>query len=221
MDNTWVCVAAKNEAETIGGLVRRLTVLGLNVVVTDDGSDDETYYEATRAGAYLARHSRCRGIAQSVMDAWGVALDLGAEWIVQMDAGGSHEPGHALALAQCLQRREVDVLIGSRFLLHSRYYGRPWRALMSRLASLACSIKVGHWLTDWTSGLRAFRASAVDYLLNFCEYEARMHGWQIEVLAKAIKAGMAVDDLPIAYTAGESSFDLSVAREAFQIWRRL
>jgi dolichol-phosphate mannosyltransferase len=221
MRNTWACIAAQNEAETIGHLVNRLQCVGFNVVVTDDGSDDATYHEVSRAGAYLLHHSQCEGIARSVMDAWGAALDLGAEVIVQMDAGGSHESGHALALAQSLWRKEADLLIGSRFLPHSRYYGRPWRALMSRVAAAACSAKIGHWLTDWTSGLRAFTGDTIAYLLNFCDYEAAMHGWQIEVLEKAIKAGMAIGEMPIVYTAGESSFDWSVVREAFRVWRRL
>jgi glycosyltransferase involved in cell wall biosynthesis len=221
MRNTWACIAAKNEAETIGELVTRLRRVGFNVVVTDDGSDDATYHEASKAGAYLVFHDRCEGIAASVMDAWSVALEEGAERIVQMDAGGSHDPGHALVLAQSLPRQGVDMVIGSRFLLHSLYYGRRWRALMSRVAAAACSIKAGRWITDWTSGLRAFTDDALFYLSNFCDYGARMHGWQIEVLGKAIKAGFSIAEVPIVYTAGASSFDCSVACEAFRAWRRL
>jgi hypothetical protein len=156
-----------------------------------------------------------------MLKAWSFALAHGAEMIVQLDAGGSHDPADAFNLSIQSRLTDADVVVGSRFLGRSRYTGRPWRALMSKMAALACSAKAGHWLTDWTSGFRAFTGDAIAYLLNFCDYEAKMHGWQIEVLGKAIKSGMSIAEVPIIYRAGESSFDLSVAREAFRIWRRL
>jgi hypothetical protein len=152
-----------------------------------------------------------------MLKAWSFALTHGADRIVQMDAGGSHIAIESLSLLA----NGSQLVIGSRFLPDSRYYGRPWRALMSRAASFACSAKAGCRLTDWTSGFRAFTSDAIAYLLNFCDYKARMHGWQIEVLGKAIRSGMSIAEMPITYRAGESSFDLSVAREAFRAWRRL
>lgn len=221
MDNTWACIAAKNEVGTIADLVDSLDGFGFRVIVIDDGSDDETGILANRAGADVGFNGTSKGIAQAVMRGWGYALAHGAERIVQIDAGGSHDPIHALPLVCSLWRQNVDILIGSRFLPDSLYYGRPWRAFMSRLAATACSLKTGRWITDWTSGLRAFTGDAIAYLLDFCDYEATMHGWQIEVLRNALEAGMSIAEAPITYRAGESSLDLSVAREAFRVWRRL
>lgn len=217
MNDTWVCIAARNEAATIGNLVRRLRRWGFQVAVTDDASEDETGIHAAAAGAQVAQHAERQGIAASVMDAWHVALNGGAERIIQMDAGGSHRPGDALRLRAI----EADVVIGSRFLPESEYTGRRWRAAMSRLAAIACSAKAGRWLTDWTSGFRAFRADTAYYLTTFCDYEAQMHGWQIEILGKALRAGLNVAEAPISYAAGESSFNWQVAGEAFSVWRRL
>ena len=218
MSDTWACIAALNEEETIGEIVNALRCQGFKVAVTDDGSQDMTGSKATAWGATVHRHEAPRGIAAACMAAWRTALEGGATRLVQMDAGGSHQAEEANELLAI----DADVVIGSRFLPGSRYVGRRWRAALSRLAAALCSVRIGGpWIADWTSGYRALTANAAYYLLNFCTYEARMHGWQIEVLGKVLRAGLSVAEVPITYVAGPSSFDLSVAREAFQAWRRL
>ena len=74
-------------------------------------------------------------------------------------------------------------------------------------------------LTDWTSGYRVYSAKAAEYLLG-CQYRAKMHGWQVEVLFNAIRGGLSISEAPITYTAGRSSFNRSVAGEALGVWTR-
>jgi len=111
-----------------------------------------------------------------------------------------------------------DVVIGSRFVKGSRYTGRPRRALMSRVASMACNFAQpgAHW-SDWTSGFRAFTAPALQALLGK-RYFAKMHGWQIEVLAHAGHLGLEIAEAPISYRAGRSAFNRHIANEAFLVW---
>lgn len=217
--NAWACIAARNEAETIGVLVGRLIRRGLPVVVVDDGSSDGTDLMAKTAGASVIRHEYSQGIGPSLMNAWRHALQNGARAIVQLDAGGSHSPYYVRELLSMLGNDPRTMVIGSRFLRGSSYIGRPWRQAMSRLASAMCNARTGLRLSDWTSGYRAFSAHAAAGLLR--EYPAKMHGWQIDVLGQAIKMGYAVLEVPISYRAGQSSFRLSTALEAFRAWRRL
>ncbi len=214
--NAWACIAARNEHLTIYGLVRDLRNRGLQVAVVDDGSGDATGALARGAGAYVIMHNEALGIGPSLMDAWRHALINGADRIVQIDAGGSHSPIHAWELLN----NPADLMIGSRFLHGSLYEGRPWRKWLSRLASAMCNLKTGGQLSDWTSGYRAFSAEAAWYLLG-AQFAARMHGWQIEVLGWALAAQFSIAEAPITYRAGESSFRLSTALEAFRAWRAL
>lgn len=217
--SAWACIAARNEAETIGVLVERLGRRGLPVVVVDDGSSDGTDLMAAAAGASVIRHEYGQGIGPSCMSAWRHALRNGARAIVQLDAGGSHSPDSAEGLLNMLGNDPRTMVIGSRFLHGSRYTGRPWRRTMSRLASAMCNARTGLRLSDWTSGYRAFSAHAAAGLLR--PYPARMHGWQIDVLGQAIKMGYTVLEVPVSYRAGRSSFRLSTALEAVGAWRRL
>lgn len=55
-DNTIVLIPSYNEARTIGKIVRDIVSMGLNVLVIDDGSIDNTEKEALDNGAIVIRH---------------------------------------------------------------------------------------------------------------------------------------------------------------------
>lgn len=216
MRNTWVCITAKNEAATIGDLVRALLYnyqLG-GVVVVNDGSCDETGRLAERAGADVITHRDSAGIGPSLLEAWQYALNNGAGRIGQMDAGGSHDYKGLGALLQV----EADVVIGSRFCKGGQYHGRHWRAWGSRAAALVMNLsQSGGVIRDWTSGYRVFTADAARRLLHY-RYDARMHAWQIEVLARARMERLLIVEQPISYQAGDSSLHWRGVNEAVTTW---
>lgn len=212
-------VTTLNEAGTIYDLVLDLRALGLDVLVIDAGSADGTAGLARAAGAAVSDLPGA-SIRDGLLAGWRLALKVpDYRALVQIDAGGSHDPRQALDLLRALDGA-ADMVIGSRFLPGSRYLGRPWRRRLSRAAALACQAKTGARLTDWTSGYRAFSAKA---LLEMAAgaYRATMHGWQIEVVGRALDQGLRVVEVPISYTAGRSSFNRQIAREAGAAWIRL
>lgn len=214
MGETAVCVTTLNEADTITQLVLSLRALGLDVIVIDEASTDRTGDLALWAGATVIYRSAGHGIGACLMRGWEHALDSGYQRIAQLDAGGSHNPAHLLAMLDV----EADVVIGSRFVKDAIYYGRPWRAFLSRLAAVACNVaQPGMGVSDWTSGYRVFSRRAVEALLSH-NYRAKMHMWNAEVLARAGEAGLSIVESPITYRAGRSSFNLKVAGEAFSTW---
>lgn len=235
MNSLWVVIPAKDEAETIGDLVRGVsavitwlweTISHPSVIVVDDGSKDGTGQEAQRAGAIVLYHEECQGIGPSIMDGWRKALDSGAQWILVIDAGGSHYSNDIFPLVYCIYDWDCYtkplIAIGSRFvqsyLPYPRYEGSRWRAICSRLMALLCNLSQrGKWISDWTSGFRLYSAGAVRQLLEI-KYQAKMHGWQMEVLGWARYLHFAIGEVPIFYTAGHSSLSWSGVLEAFNVW---
>lgn len=215
------CITTRNEEQSIGRLVRALLLYGFEVVVVDDGSSDQTASVAAAEGAIVQGQHPPAGLGPGLMQAWRLALRLGADVIVQMDAGGSHQPYQARMMAQRLRRGGFDVMIGSRFCRGAVYAkgGPSWRPWASRAMTLACNALSGP-CTDWTSGFRAFTASAAVDLLDWA-YRARMHGWQIETLMYCYQQKMLIGEMPISYIPGRSSFNRRVAREALQVWTRM
>lgn len=214
-----VLITTVNEAPTITPLVHGLRALGLAVLVIDAGSTDGTATLARAAGATVLELRRVP-IRDALLTGWEMALEGGYGHVVQLDAGGSHRARDTEGLLCAVHRHGCDLAIGSRFVPGAVYHGRPRRREMSRLAAAACRAKSGAYLTDWTSGFRAFRRSALEVLARET-YSAAMHGWQIEVLAHALRHGMTIGEAPITYSAGRSSFDRRIGIEAFNVWRRL
>lgn len=224
-DDTWALLTTLNEADTIGRIVADLLGLidgpGLckGVMVVDAGSTDGTQEAAAEAGAEVKLRPGYP-IRDALLVGWQLVARTDARYLIQLDAGGSHDPREALELLKVLEDSGADIVIGSRFRLWSRYFGRPWRSAMSQAAALACNVKTGAHLTDWTSGYRVFRVDALRRLVD-APYRASMHGWQIEVIGQALALGMLVEEAPICYRAGRSSFNGRIAREALRAWVRL
>jgi dolichol-phosphate mannosyltransferase len=210
---TAVIITTLNEAETIGPLVSYLANL-YKVAVIDESSADGTVKAAELNGAYVITMPSRAGIGRCLERGlmWAQNMDFDRAAII--DAGGSHDPTELERLLSV----NVDIVIGSRFIKGSDYHGRPFRALMSRLAALACNLaRRGAVVNDWTSGYRVYSRAAIEEILSR-SYRSTMHGWQIEVLEQCLAAGLSVTEAPITYTAGRSSFNLKVAIEAASVW---
>lgn len=213
----YAVITALNEADTIGQIVKTLKSDGFTVIVVNDGSADNTSVNAFLAGAWVIDHDKPYGIAASLLEAWRYALKDGADIVVQLDAGGSHNPARAAHLADSLIEFGADMVIGSRFARDGVYFGNPRRARASRLAARLMNWATRSQFTDWTSGYRAFTAQALRRLLEYNYYEPG-HTWQIEVLTRARKIGLRIAEVGIVYQAGRSSFSLRTIDQAIGVF---
>ena len=80
-----------------------------------------------------------------------------------MDSDGQHDPKNVHELINEVQKDNVDVVIGSRF-LDSSTYKTSWARhagifIFGKIASLFC----GHKVTDPTSGFQALKGKAIHF----------------------------------------------------------
>lgn len=187
--------AVKNEPDL--AVFTRMVRRHVDAVVVADESDGPCY------GG---------GIGPSLRWAWREALSLGADRVVQIDAGGSHDPAQIGSLTAV----DADVVVGSRFCPGASYRGRRWRAVASRVYAFDQNIGSATRIHDWTSGFRVFTRDALE-VLAYLDYTAKMHGWQAEVLHRAVDAGLTIVEAPIDYQAGATSLRWSHVREALAV----
>ncbi|MBN2199443.1 MAG: glycosyltransferase [Candidatus Aminicenantes bacterium] len=124
-----------NEAENIAPLIRDILALDtpcdLHILVADDDSPDGTWRIVRRMAArdrrvHLLRRLKRRGRGAGGIDGFRAALDLGADYVVEMDGDFSHRPAHIPALLDAAGR--ADLVIGSRFVKGGRDADRSlWR----------------------------------------------------------------------------------------------
>lgn len=159
----WVVVPAYNEAQSIGQVVGSLRAEGYPVVVVDDGSTDETGNAARAAGAIVLRHDLNLGQGGALQTGILFCLESGAKWICTFDADGQHCVADVAKIWDCLVTRNLDIVLGSRFLGNSIGM-QPARKLLLKAAILFTRLHSGLKLTDAHNGLRMMTSQAASRL---------------------------------------------------------
>jgi len=225
--NIAAVIPTLNEGQSIGKLVNFLYINGVTTYVIDDNSKDDTRAIASANGAYVIANKERVGITKSLWQGFNTVLGYNKseygflnpyEYIVTIDAE-SHNPGQLFSMVQLAAN--YDMVIGSRFLPFSNYdnsNGTWYRPTASKLAAKLCNLAQSKAkFTDWTSGYRVYSMDLINSLSKFT-YNSTMHPVQIELLARAHSIGANIKEYPIEYVAGKTSFNASVASEAFKIW---
>lgn len=155
----WVVVPVYNEGAVIGEVIDGLKTQFANIVCIDDASSDFSSEIALNRGAVVLRHIVNLGQGAALQTGITFALQNGAEYIITFDADGQHRVSDAVHLAHVLRDRDVDVVLGSRFLETGTNFGMIKR-LVLRAAVVFERLLTGVKLTDAHNGLRGFNRRA-------------------------------------------------------------
>lgn len=183
-----VVIAALDEASTIGAIVTsiRQSFPKIEIVVVDDGSEDDTAAQAERAGARVVRHPYTIGNGAAVKA--GIRAAQG-EKIVFMDGDGQHDSADIAPLLEQLSL--YDMVVGARN--HGQQASLP-RGAMNRVFNRLASYVTGFKVRDLTSGLRALRADVARDLLPMLP---NGYSWPTTMTLVVLRSGMSLKYVPI------------------------
>lgn len=203
-----VLIPAYNEAATIGQVVGALRALGLDVVVVDDGSEDATAAQARAQGAVVLVHAANAGTGAAEQTGFLYALRRGYDAVVRVDGDGQHDPAAVTDLLGALAAGDVDLVVGSRFLLpdNGGYRSTLPRRIGIRVIGAVITLLIGSLITDPTSGLRALNRTALRVLARRQPEDYP----EPESLIAAYRAGCRIREVPArmhARATGQSSID--------------
>jgi glycosyltransferase involved in cell wall biosynthesis len=155
-----IVIPAMNEAEAIGPVVARLlaTASWREVLVIDDGSQDDTGARAAAAGARVIRHPYNKGNGAAVKT--GIR-NADGEFVLIVDADGQHAPDDAQRLTALLG--EYDLVVGAR---SSETQATPGRRIGNATLNALATYLTGQAIPDLTSGFRGARRSGLREFLH-------------------------------------------------------
>jgi dolichol-phosphate mannosyltransferase len=224
--DVWVILPTYNEAENleriVAAVLEQLPASG-RVLVVDDNSPDGTGEIADRLAAAnesisVLHRAEKQGLGPAYLAGFRVALDGGAELIIEMDADFSHDPAFLPRLIEATDR--ADLAIGSRYVPGGGV--TDWGAIrrfISRGGSAYARVALGLPVRDLTGGFKCFRRVVLE-TIDLDTIEARGYAFQVETTYRAIKSGFRVVEVPIVFKDrrdGTSKMSKSIVAEA--MWR--
>jgi len=172
-------VPALNEEANVGRVIDELRAFdpGMEIVVVDDDSVDDTAAVAAARNAHVVRLPFNLGIGGAVQTGYRYAFEHGFDVAMQVDGDGQHDPAQLPLILGPLLDGEADLVVGSRFAGAGAYRAPLLRRAGIGLFARVVSAVVRQRVTDTTSGFRAVNRKAIalfaaDYPHDYPEVEA-------------------------------------------------
>jgi glycosyltransferase involved in cell wall biosynthesis len=191
-----IIMPAWNESGSIAEVIAEVKgeLPGVDVLVVDDGSMDDTAVKAAGAGAVVAKLPYNLGVGGAMRTGYRYARDNGYDVAIQVDADGQHDPRYVPKLVDALN--DYDLVIGARFAGIGDYTVKGPRKWAMRLLSSVISRLAHAPLTDTTSGFRACNRKLIEFFAHW--YPAEYLGDTIEVLVRVSRSGFRLTQIPTA-----------------------
>lgn len=220
-------VCAYEEEENIGAVLAAMPGeacgLALTTLVVVDGGADKTDQVSLQAGAVTFVLGENLGHGYALRIGYSLCVELGAQFVVTLDADGQNDPSEIPVMLQPLVDDEADFVVASRVL------GRDTTTDSVRKAG----VRVFSWilsamgrtkLTDTSNGYRALRVSMLEdvaYRLVQPQYQTA------ELLIIAMRRGWRVTERPTVWLPRASGvtkkgknwlFGFRYGRVVFETW---
>jgi dolichol-phosphate mannosyltransferase len=225
----WLILPTYDEAENIEVLVEatlpRLASAGMphTILIVDDNSPDGTGQIADRLAE---RHAEVRvlhraskaGLGRAYLAGFAMALENGADLIMEMDSDFSHDPADVPRLIAAAAA--ADLVLGSRYVPGGGVAN--WGAVRRAVSWGGCAyarLVLGVPVRDLTGGFKCFNRRVLE-ALDLSQVHADGYGFQIELTYRAIQAGFSVTEVPILFRerrVGQSKMTARIALEA--VWK--
>jgi len=186
--------------------------------VTHDDSLDQMHAmerSESRLRVVWAPEDRC--VVDAYLRGYREALAAGCDWILEIDAGFSHQP-HDIPKFFVAMEKGADCVFGSRFLKDGGFEDSSLkRHFVSWGGTGLANLMLGTRQTDMTSGFELFSRETLRMVLDR-GIRSRAHFFQTEIKTYCRKLRYA--EVPILYRAASPRLGSSSVKEAFQqLWR--
>ncbi|MBS0001102.1 MAG: polyprenol monophosphomannose synthase, partial [Cyclobacteriaceae bacterium] len=234
MNKGIVIIPTYNEAENVIPLIERIASLSIkfDIMVVDDNSPDGTadlvkqYMKSARHADELdnlrihiyVRENK-KGLGTAYIYGFKKALELGYDYIFEMDADLSHNPDDLIQLYSACADEGYDMAIGSRYISGVNVVNWPiGRVLLSLFASLYVKIVTGMPIQDPTAGFICYKRRVLE-TIDLDKVRFIGYAFQIEMKFTTWKYGFLIREIPIIFTdrkGGESKMSIHIFKEV--VW---
>jgi glycosyltransferase involved in cell wall biosynthesis len=189
-------ICAYEEEANIGAVLAAMPAeacgLAVTTLVVVDGGRDRTDQVSLDSGAITFVLTENLGHGYALRVGYALCVELGAQFVVTLDADGQNDPAEVPVMLQPLVDDEADFVVASRRLGRDTTTDR-FRKLGVRFFSAVMSTMGGTKLTDTSNGYRALRVAMLEdvvHKLTQSQYQTA------ELLIVCMKRGWRVTERP-------------------------
>ncbi len=169
-----IAVIAYNEEKNIRRTLSELMKhnFGFDVVVIDNGSYDRTKQICEDMGIHIISHCVNTGSSfGTVMTYFLYAYQNNYDILCQFDGDGQHIASELPKIIEPLQKKDADLIVGSRFINKEGFQSSFFRRIGIKLFSYLGSKMIGQKVTDVTSGFRAYNRMLIEFFAKHYKHE--------------------------------------------------
>lgn len=190
-----IIIPAYNESACIEYTVKNIEKYApdFDYIIINDCSTDKTE-EICRKNQFNTIHLAVNlGIGGAVQTGYLYGWRNGYDIAVQVDGDGQHDPAFLNQMAEKLEKEDLDMVIGSRFIEKKGFQSSGIRRVGIKYFSALIKLLTGKRITDPTSGLRmvnrkVMKEFAYNYPKDYPEPES-----VVAILCK----GCHVEEIPV------------------------
>ena len=210
-----------NEAENLKHIISQLRDINLEIqiLVVDDNSPDGTGQIAdslTSQDLFVLHRAKKDGLGPAYLEGFTWALDRGYDFIVEMDADGSHLPAELESLLKAANA--TDLVIGTRWMPGGKVANWPWyRRAISRFGTSYAAMVLRLPYKDLTSGYRVLSKQLVRKVLE-ANIQTHGYGFQVELVLLAHESQMVIAQVPITFLERSKGKSKMTGRIVVEAW---
>lgn len=224
MKKTIIVMPVANEENTMEQIIKEIMELPYDNLylynIIDSYSKDRTEQIIREAEEKYAGRVKCiffqesKGLISCYLHGFKMALLDGAEYIIEMDGGGSHSPKDLYRFIDALENG-YECAFGSRFMSGGREKDvLLYRKFLSKGGTFLSNFVLGTKLKDMTSGYEAFQRNVL-LNMNLDNFLSKGHIYQTEM--RFYCSDMKYIEVPITYVGGGSTLKLKSVTEAIKV----
>jgi|SRR5271154_3599606 len=193
----FIVVPVFNEATVIEQILRDLSTLPYNIIIVDDGSNDDIKNIVRNYSVIFISHPVNLGQGAALQTGMELAKKMDAETVVHFDADGQHAAADINKLIKPIINDECDIVFGSRFLNKQPSQNIPFvKKIVLQIARYVNWVYTGILLSDAHNGLRALNKKAINTIV--ISENKMAHASEILYLTK--KNNLRYKEVPVTIT---------------------
>lgn len=168
------------------------------LILVDDCSLDDTVALARSLGLTVFQHPENRGYGGNQKTCYREALARGADIVVMLHPDYQYDPRLISHFVRFLAEGYFDVMLGSRIRTRREALEGgmpPYKYYANRLLTLIENVVTGQNLSEWHTGMRAFRREVLESIPF--QDNSDDFVFDTEVLFQVVERGFRIGEIPV------------------------